>query len=74
VSPGEPRQQEDGMSRTQTKDEAAGCAHEPRGVDGTDDSYADWQRQDLLQRAHELDINDRVTMTRLELIEALRQH
>lgn len=62
------------MSGTQTKDKPAGRAHEPQGIDGTDDSYADWQRQDLLQRAHELDISGRVTMTRLELIEALRQH
>ena len=41
------------------------------GEDGTGRSYGDWQRQDLLQRAHELDIGGRAAMTKPELIDAL---
>jgi hypothetical protein len=39
--------------------------------DGTGPSYGDWQRQELLQRAHELDIGGRTTMTKQQLIDAL---
>ena len=39
--------------------------------DGTGPHYGDWQRQDLLQRAHELDVGGRAAMTKPELVDAL---
>ena len=37
-------------------------------------SYADWTKDELAKRARELDIEGRSTMTKDELIEALRNH
>ena len=37
-------------------------------------SYADWTKDELEKRARELDIEGRSTMTKDELIEALRNH
>ena len=63
------------MPRTQLDGERTRRAHgrgSSDGEDGTGLSYGDWQRQDLLQRAHELDVGGRAAMTRPELIDALR--
>jgi hypothetical protein len=46
--------------------------HDP--PDTKSSSYDDWTRQELLQRAHELDISGRSSMTRSQLIDALRDH
>ena len=37
-------------------------------------SYEDWTKDELAKRARELDIEGRSTMTKDELIEALRNH
>ncbi len=41
---------------------------------GASPAYEDWTKKDLLQRARELDIDGRSTMTKDELIDALRGH
>jgi hypothetical protein len=41
---------------------------------GKSGSYDDWTKQDLIQRAGEIGIKGRSTMTRAELIKALRNH
>jgi hypothetical protein len=41
---------------------------------GKSGSYDDWSKQDLLQRAKEIGIRGRSTMTKAELIKALRDH
>lgn len=41
---------------------------------GKSGSYSDWTVDDLRQRASELDIEGRSTMTKHELIDALRDH
>ncbi len=41
---------------------------------GKSPSYADWTKQDLLVRAREIGIKGRSSMTKQELIRALRNH
>ncbi len=41
---------------------------------GKSGSYDDWSKQDLVQRAKEIGIKGRSTMTKAELIKALRNH
>ena len=41
---------------------------------GESGSYEDWTKDELAKRARELDIEGRSTMTKDELIEALRNH
>ena len=41
---------------------------------GKSPSYDDWSKQDLLRRAREIGIKGRSTMSKAELIEALRNH
>lgn len=41
---------------------------------GKSGSYGDWAKQDLIQRAREIGIKGRSTMTKAELIKALRNH
>ena len=41
---------------------------------GKSGSYDDWSKQDLLDRARELGISGRSSMTKDELIKALRNH
>jgi hypothetical protein len=41
---------------------------------GTSPSYEDWSKDDLEQRAGELDIEGRSKMSKDELIDALRNH
>jgi hypothetical protein len=41
---------------------------------GTSPSYGDWSKEDLVKRAREIGIKGRSTMTKSELIKALRNH
>jgi thiamine pyrophosphate-dependent acetolactate synthase large subunit-like protein len=41
---------------------------------GKSPSYADWSKQDLVKRARELGVKGRSTMTKAQLIDALRHH
>ncbi len=41
---------------------------------GRSGSYDDWSQQDLVKRAREIGIKGRSTMTKAELIKALRDH
>jgi hypothetical protein len=41
---------------------------------GKSPSYEDWTKQDLAQRAREIGIKGRSSMTRAQLIRALRNH
>ncbi|AKT52303.1 DUF7218 family protein [Arsenicicoccus sp. oral taxon 190] len=41
---------------------------------GEHGSYDDWTKDDLLRRARELDIEGRSSMTKEELVDALRRH
>ncbi len=41
---------------------------------GKSPSYADWSKEDLVKRARELGVKGRSTMTKAQLINALRQH
>ena len=44
----------------------------PAQAGGKSGSYDDWTKQDLIQRAREIGIKGRSTMTKAELIKALR--
>jgi hypothetical protein len=55
----------------------AGAAGSPREVaakGGRGGSYSDWKKDDLLRRAREIGIRGRSSMTRQQLISALRNH
>ena len=41
---------------------------------GKSGSYQDWSKQDLVQRAREIGIKGRSTMSKAELVKALRDH
>ena len=41
---------------------------------GKSGSYQDWSKQDLVRRAREIGISGRSTMSKAELIRALRDH
>ncbi len=41
---------------------------------GKSGSYDDWSKQDLVRRAREIGIKGRSTMTKAELVKALRDH
>ena len=41
---------------------------------GKSPSYADWSKEDLAKRARELGVKGRSTMTKAQLINALRHH
>jgi thiamine pyrophosphate-dependent acetolactate synthase large subunit-like protein len=41
---------------------------------GKSPSYADWSKEDLVKRARELGVKGRSTMTKAELVKALRNH
>lgn len=41
---------------------------------GSSPAYEDWTKDDLLDRARELDVRGRSSMTKSELIDALRNH
>ena len=41
---------------------------------GKSPSYADWSKEDLVKRVREIGIKGRSTMTKAELVKALRNH
>ena len=41
---------------------------------GKSPAYADWSKEDLVKRARELGVKGRSTMTKAQLIAALRHH
>jgi len=41
---------------------------------GKSPAYADWSKDDLVKRARELGVKGRSTMTKAELVKALRNH
>jgi hypothetical protein len=54
---------------------AAGSSRSKTGrKGGKGGSYSDWSKQDLLHRAREIGLKGRSTMTKAELINALRNH
>ena len=61
-----------------SKEKAARIANTDRTTaakrGGGSPSYDDWAKDDLYERAQELDIDGRSSMTKDELIDALRNH
>jgi hypothetical protein len=53
---------------------AASSRHKVGAKGGKSPSYADWSKDDLVRRARELGIKGRSTMTKAQLIDALRHH
>ena len=54
---------------------AAGSSRKKVGrKGGKSPSYADWSKEDLVKRARELGVKGRSTMTKTQLINALRNH
>jgi len=54
---------------------AAGSSRKQVGrKGGKSPSYADWSKEDLVKRAHEIGIKGRSTMTKAELVKVLRNH
>jgi thiamine pyrophosphate-dependent acetolactate synthase large subunit-like protein len=54
---------------------AAGTSRKKVGrKGGKSPSYADWSKEDLVKRARELGVKGRSTMTKAQLIDALRHH
>jgi thiamine pyrophosphate-dependent acetolactate synthase large subunit-like protein len=53
---------------------AGSSRHKVSRKGGKSPSYADWSKQDLVQRARELGVKGRSTMTKAQLINALRHH
>lgn len=69
---------DDGMSKEKAARIANASANEGRSTvgqrGGSSDAYEDWTKDDLLERARELDVEGRSEMTKDELIDALRDH
>jgi thiamine pyrophosphate-dependent acetolactate synthase large subunit-like protein len=54
---------------------AAGSSRKKVGKKGgKSPSYADWSKEDLVKRAREIGVKGRSTMTKAQLINALRNH
>ena len=54
---------------------AAGSSRKSVGKrGGKSPSYEEWSKKDLMQRAREIGIKGRSTMTKAELVKALRNH
>jgi hypothetical protein len=69
---------EDGQSKEKAARIAnAGAAtsrHKVAAKGGKSPSYADWSKADLVQRAREIGIRGRSSMTKKQLTDALRDH
>ena len=67
-----------GESKEKSARIANAAANSSRGTvgrkGGRSGSYDDWSKQDLVKRAREIGIKGRSTMTKAELIKALRDH
>jgi hypothetical protein len=54
---------------------AAGSSRKKVGrKGGKSPSYGDWSKEDLVKRAREIGVKGRSTMTKAQLIDALRNH
>jgi len=53
---------------------AATSRHQVAAKGGRSPSYEDWSKADLLQRAREIGIKGRSSMSKPQLIDALRNH
>jgi thiamine pyrophosphate-dependent acetolactate synthase large subunit-like protein len=54
---------------------AAGSSRKKVGKKGgRSPSYSDWSKEDLVKRAREIGVKGRSTMTKAQLIDALRNH
>ena len=54
---------------------AAGSSHSKVGrKGGKSGAYDDWSKQDLVQQAREIGVRGRSTMTKAEMVKALRDH
>jgi hypothetical protein len=68
--------------RGESKEKAARIANAAAGSSrkkvgrkgGKSGSYDDWSKEDLVKRAREIGIKGRSTMTKSELVKALRDH
>jgi len=68
--------------RGESKEKAARIANAAAGSSrskvgrkgGKSGTYDDWSKQDLVQKAKEVGIRGRSTMTKAELVKALRNH
>jgi hypothetical protein len=68
--------------RGESKEKAARIANAAAGSSrgkvgrkgGKSGAYDDWSKQDLVQKAKEVGIRGRSTMTKAELVKALRNH
>lgn len=69
---------EEGNSKSKAAAIANAAANEGRSKvgkrGGESGSYEDWSKDELYERAQELEIEGRSDMTKDELIEALREH
>ena len=67
---------DDGASKSKAAAIANAAARDGRSTvgkrGGKSDAYEDWTKEELYERAQELDIDGRSEMTKDELIEALR--
>ena len=67
---------DDGASKSKAAAIANAAARDGRSTvgkrGGKSDAYEDWTKEELYERAQELDIEGRSEMTKDELIEALR--
>jgi hypothetical protein len=69
-------------SRGESKEKSARIANASAGSSssevsskgGKSPSYTDWTKQDLVQRAKEIGIKGRSSMSKTELVKALRDH
>lgn len=70
------RLREEGNSKSKSAAIANAAARDGRSAvgkrGGEADAYEDWTKEELYERAQELEIEGRSTMTKDELIEALR--
>jgi hypothetical protein len=70
-----PRQYEKMRSSGMSKSKAARISNAGKGAlrkGGTQPSYDDWSKHDLMKRARDLDISGRSSMNKGQLIRALR--
>ena len=70
-----PRQYEKMRSSGMSKSKAARISNAGKGAlrkGGTQPSYDDWSKDDLMKRARDLDISGRSSMNKGQLIRALR--
>jgi len=68
------RLREDGMSKEKAARIANTPASEAGRRGGQSPPYEDWTREELYERAREVDIDGRAGMTKEQLIDALRNH